>query len=139
MVRKPAQMMENGTYDGAFQIYGHEKGISMLETFCTMTVPGRLVKRWGKDLYRGSQGGFSRYGAGAGGSGKLFRITKGPDACDVRALPCMNQASAGLALALSSQCFRKKRGSRAAVRTSHSTHMVIQRPFSPILRGKARR
>ena len=50
MVRKVAQMMENGTYDGVFQIYGHEKVISMLETFCTMTVPGRLMKRWGKEI-----------------------------------------------------------------------------------------
>ena len=50
MVRKISQMMENGTYSGAFHIYGHEKVISMLETFCTMTVPGRLMKRWGKDI-----------------------------------------------------------------------------------------
>lgn len=50
MVRKVAQMMENGKYDGHFQIYGHEKVISMLETFCTMTVPGRLMKRWGKEV-----------------------------------------------------------------------------------------
>lgn len=50
MVRKVAQMMENGKYAGTFRIYGHEKVISMLETFCTMTVPGRLMKRWGKEL-----------------------------------------------------------------------------------------
>lgn len=50
MVRMVAQRMENGTYPGAFHIYGHEKVISMLETFCAMTVPGRLMKRWGKDI-----------------------------------------------------------------------------------------
>ena len=50
MVRKVAQSMENGKYSGKFHIYGHEKVVSMLEIFCTMTVPGRLMKRWGEDI-----------------------------------------------------------------------------------------
>lgn len=50
IVRKIAQMVYAGEYDGSFTLYGHDESIHMLDTFCRMSIPERFYKFVGSRL-----------------------------------------------------------------------------------------
>lgn len=50
IVRKIAQMMHSGIYDGDFALYGHDEAIGMLDTFCKMSIPQKFYKYVGSRI-----------------------------------------------------------------------------------------
>jgi len=51
IVRKIAQMMNAGGYDGTFTLYGHDEAVNMLDTFCKMSIPQKFYKFVGSRIF----------------------------------------------------------------------------------------
>ncbi|MGM9804181.1 MAG: MBL fold metallo-hydrolase [Muribaculaceae bacterium] len=50
VVRKIAQMVYAGDYEGTFTLYGHDEAVEMLHTFCRLAIPERFYKFVGSRL-----------------------------------------------------------------------------------------
>ena len=50
VVRRIAQLVYAGDYEGTFTVYGHDEAIEMLDTFCRMVIPSRFYKYIGNRI-----------------------------------------------------------------------------------------
>lgn len=51
VVRRIAQMVYAGDYEGTFVVYGHDEAIDMLSTFCHLAIPERFMKYLGSRMF----------------------------------------------------------------------------------------
>ena len=51
VVRRIAQMVYAGDYEGTFVVYGHDEAIEMLSTFCHLAIPERFMKYLGSRMF----------------------------------------------------------------------------------------
>lgn len=48
VVRMVAQSAAKGTYEGQLHVYGHDKSLQVLTDICRMTLPAKIIKRFGE-------------------------------------------------------------------------------------------